>query len=303
MKAAPAKWSRPLIGEKVAVSAAFAALCTAALAQVAANAPGVAGGDDPEYLHQLRVGLRRLLSAMRSFRPLLKRERAKAVARPLREAMQVFGAARDWDVFIVTLQRAQASPALRSSAERQRAGLAEQARAHAGSAEFQSEQEAVLRWLEDAPWRSSARPDEPLIGYARAALSRGHRKLHARASDIDWRDRERRHAVRIALKRLRYGCDFFAGLFPARAVTPFLRRLGQLQDSLGELNDIAVAHALLAELAGNGDDVRRWLARRERVLIASLATDWAAFQGLAPYWQPAARRGRRRKPRASASRA
>lgn len=303
MKATPAKWSRPPLGENAAVGAAFAALCTAALAQVAANAPGVAHGDDPEYLHQLRVGLRRLLSAMRSFRPLLKRTRAKAVARPLREAMQVFGAARDRDVFIATLQRARASPALRSSAERQRAGLAEQAQIHAGSEEFHGAQRAVLRWLEDAPWRSAAEPDEPLIGFARAALARAHRKLVKRARGIDWRDGERRHAVRIALKRLRYGCDFFAGCFPARAVEPFLRRLGKLQDTLGELNDIAVAHALLAELAGNGDPVRRWLARREQALIASLATDWTAFERLPQYWQAPARRARRRTPRASATRA
>ena len=302
MKASPAKWSRPPLGDDVAVGAAFATLCTAALAQVAANAPGVARGDDPEYLHQLRVGLRRLLSAMRSFRPLLKRKRARAIARPLREAMQVFGAARDWDVLMTTLQRAHASPALRSSAERQRAGVAEQARAHAGSAEFHAAKNAVMRWLEDAPWRSSAEPDEPLIGYARTALAHANRKLHARARDIDWRDREGRHAVRIALKRLRYGCDFFAGCFPARAVQPavhpFVRRLGKLQDTLGELNDLAVAHALLAELAGNSDDVRRWLARREKALIASLAKDWAAFERLQPYWQPPPRhRARRRIPR------
>ena len=303
MKGSPAKWSRPPLGGDVTVSTAFAALCTAALTQVAANAPGVARGDDPEYLHQLRVGLRRLLSAMRSFRPLLKRKRAKAVARPLREAMQVFGAARDWDVLMTTLQRAQATPALRSSAERQRAGAAEQARAHAGSAEFHGAKNAVMRWLEDAPWRASAEPDEPFAGYARTALVRAHRKLRARARGIDWRDRERRHAVRIALKRLRYSCDFFRGCFPARAVHRFLRRLGKLQDTLGELNDVAVAHALLAELAGNSDDVRRWLARREKALIASLAKDWAAFERLPPYWRRPAPRARRRTPRASANRA
>src|SRR5207253_1995390 len=104
----PVKWSRPPIDEHAA-SDAFATLCAAALAQVAANAPGVARGDDPEYLHQLRVGLRRLLSAVRAFRRLLKRNRADEVVRPLRHAMRVFGTARDWDVFCFTLARAKAN--------------------------------------------------------------------------------------------------------------------------------------------------------------------------------------------------
>ena len=52
--APPAKWSRPLLPQRAAVGDAFAALCHAALAQIAANAPGVARGDEPEYLHQLR---------------------------------------------------------------------------------------------------------------------------------------------------------------------------------------------------------------------------------------------------------
>src|SRR4051794_18503817 len=96
--APPALWSRPPVDKRAAASAAFATLCVAALAQIAANAPGVARGGDPEYLHQLRVGMRRLLSAMRAFRPLLRRSRARAIARPLRAMMEVFGSARDWDV-------------------------------------------------------------------------------------------------------------------------------------------------------------------------------------------------------------
>ena len=77
----PAKWRRPAIAEEAAASDALVLLCGAALEQIAANAPGVARGEDPEYLHQLRVGIRRLMSAVRAFRPLLRRKRADAVTR------------------------------------------------------------------------------------------------------------------------------------------------------------------------------------------------------------------------------
>ena len=80
----PAKWQRPAIDEEAAAGNAFAVLCGAALAQIAANAPGVARGDDAEYLHQLRVGFRRLLSALRAFRPLLRRKAELTVTLPIR---------------------------------------------------------------------------------------------------------------------------------------------------------------------------------------------------------------------------
>jgi len=302
--AAPAKWSRPAIGSNAAIGDAFATLCTAALAQISANAPGVARGDDPEYLHQLRVGVRRLLSVMRTFRPLLKRKRAKAIARELRDAMQVFGASRDWDVFAVTLQRAAAGTALASSAGRQRAAATAQARSLAGSPAFHELQNRVRRWLEENPWRSSAKPADPILVYARKALERSHAKLQQRADAVDWTDRRQRHRVRIALKRLRYSCDFFADCFPARAVRPFLGKLGALQDTLGEMNDLAVAQTLLRELPADAKRVRHWLERRERRLIASLSREWAEFARMRPYWQRAARhRAARQRPRVSASRA
>ena len=128
------------------------------------------------------------------------------------------------------------------------------------------------------------------------------RKLRKRARRIDWHDPARRHAVRIALKRLRYDCDFFAACFAQRAVRPFLARLGRLQDTLGELNDIAVARTLLEALHEDTARVQRFFAGRERELIASLAKDWAALERLRPYWQPAPR-VRRKTLRASASRA
>jgi len=304
VKAAPAKWSRPAIGPSTAIGDAFASLCTAALAQIAANAPGVARGADPEYLHQLRVGVRRFLSAMRTFRPLLRRKRAKAVASELRDAMQAFGTARDWDVFVVTLKRAAPSKALVSSAARQRAAATAHARALAGSPEFRQIRHRARRWIEEGPWRTSAQPQRGVLAFACNALDRAQRRLGKRAADIDWRNRRQRHRVRIALKRLRYGCDFFADCFPAHPVQPFLAQLGALQDTLGELNDLAVARALLDELQADGKRVRGVLAQRERDLIASLSREWAAFARMRPYWQHAAApRAERRTPRPSANRA
>jgi CHAD domain-containing protein len=109
--------------------------------------------------------------------------------------------------------------------------------------------------------------------------------------------------VRIAVKRLRYACDFFAPCFPHQAVSPLLHALSALQDTLGELNDIAVGRPLLDQVAPKvappalrqaAGRVRAGLAARERELIASLANDWPAFERKRPYWRlPRAPRARR----------
>jgi triphosphatase len=292
----PAKWSRPAIAESAAASDAFAALCAAALAQIGANAAGVGQGHDPEYLHQLRVGVRRLRSALHAFRRLLRRSPARQVERPFKQMMQTLGQARDWDVFCETLADAGASPPLLARARQKRAAARRAAGRIADSALFQQAQLRVVRWLHRDPWRSDAARAETLARFARQTLARLHAGLLKHARSIDWRDERRRHAARIRVKRLRYACDFFSGCFAQQAMLPFIERLASLQDTLGELNDVAVARRLTSEIASKGDAlaVQRWLTARERELIGSLEPAWSALEAKRPFWQPKrARRARR----------
>ena len=283
---APSRWARPAIAEDAAASDAFAALCAAALAQIGANASGVARGDDPEYLHQLRVGTRRLRSALRAFRPLLKRRRVKVMERPFRDMMRIFGVARDWDVFCQTLVEADAPLPLLRAARRRRAVARRAAREVVKSARFQLAQLGALRWLHSDPWRSKAPRSETFAAFARSSLDRLHRRLLRRARKIDWHDVERRHKMRIRVKRLRYACDFFAPCFPHQSVSPLLGALSALQDTLGELNDLAVARRLLGELRVAAPGVKAKLAARERELIVSLETNWPPLERKPPYWRP-----------------
>jgi CHAD domain-containing protein len=118
----------------------------------------------------------------------------------------------------------------------------------------------------------------PLSAFAAKALDRLHRKVLKRARRVDWRDAERRHAVRIALKRLRYACDFFAPCFgDARA---YLKNLEKLQDVLGDLNDIAVARRLGSAKLEPG------LEKSETALVSRLAPAWAALERRPCFWRP-----------------
>jgi CHAD domain-containing protein len=286
----PTKWNRPALSARATAGEAFVASIRAATEQVRANAAGAAAGRDPEYLHQLRVGVRRLRSALRAFRELLRRKRADAIEAPWRAMMQTLGAARDWDVFQHSLEPGE----LRAEAGRQRREAQRQARALVRSPGFAAAARRTFVWAQRHPWRRRADPAQPLAGFARGALEHLHESLRRSARGIEWRDAARRHRVRIRVKRMRYGCDFFASAFPQRHARNFLESLRTLQDILGEMNDIEVQRGLLRKLVPSGSAigllemegaVRERLASRERALIAALGPAWEAFESRRRFWR------------------
>ena len=296
---APYKWSRPAIAESATPGESFALLFGAALRQIGINARGVLTSRDLEFLHQMRVGLRRLQSALRAYRGLVKRSDAKPLARELHRIVPPLGAARDWDVFCDWLaseaktagREAVAVRALLVRARRRRAAARRGARDTIASWRFQRFLLRALRWLLEAPWsRKAAARNAPLYEFGGRSLERLHHKAVKDAYGLDWRDATQRHALRIKVKRLRYASGFFAGSFPRASVRSYLKHLQALQDILGELNDVAVARRLVRELAQPGagaNYVRRALAARERALIASLEPAWTAFGKRAPFWHRA----------------
>jgi CHAD domain-containing protein len=262
---APARWSRPRIACGAGAAEAFRLLCGAAMRQIESNRAGAAPGKDPEYLHQLRVGMRRLRSTLRLFRPLLERGPAGKLNRRLRKAMRRLGAARDWDVFRETLRRSGARTPLLQEADRKRPRIAMRALPPLTAPDLES--------------------DELLAPFAQRALDKLRARLLERADGIDWRKPRRRHAVRISVKRLRYACDSFRPCFPGPAARAYLEDLERLQDLLGELNDIAVARHLLGALDQDTTGIGRRLEARERRLIAALQPAWMRLRRRRAFWR------------------
>jgi CHAD domain-containing protein len=224
-----------------------------------ANVPGALAGQDPEFLHQLRVGARRLRAALRVFRGVLRRGDRRALQRELLRLAAVSGPARDWDVNMSRL------PApLRAEAERRQ--LAAHARLHRALANFSL----------GSPPRGRAGARTSLPAFAQHMLARLERRILRLAEGIDWARASQRHALRIRLRRLRYACEFLGGAFPRSDSEPVLRSLKQLQDLLGELNDLEVARRLLRELGARG--ARHAYATRERALVRALPVAWRRFR-------------------------
>lgn len=268
---APRKWRTPALGARPSVRPAVAALFSAALAQVEVNARGVAQSTDPEYLHQLRVGLRRLRTLQRAFK-------VKGTKRRFRKLKPALAAARDWDVFCGWLENASVSPELKAVARRKRAAARHRARSVLSSRAFDEFVRRARRCMHETKI-------SPLKEVRAQALESFHRKALRTERRIDWQDEEDRHALRIRIRRLRYACEFFAAFFPRAPSAAYLRRVQALQDILGELNDVAVARRLLKDLKAQPPTQ---LQRREGRLIAALGPAWAAFEKRRPFWNPAA---------------
>ena len=77
-------------------------------------------------------------------------------------------------------------------------------------------------------------------------MAKRHRKALKRGRDFARLTPVERHRLRIALKKLRYATEFFHSPYPKKRTHAYLAALKELQDTLGHLNDVAVAETLAA---------------------------------------------------------
>jgi triphosphatase len=232
--------------------------------QIIANIEAVVALDVPEGPHQLRIGLRRLRSALALFRPVASCELADRLKAEGRWLALEAGHLRDLQVIVAEIVPQHAgthashpgfavlTKAAGKAAEDARAGL----RQALGEARVRAFLFDLMRFTECRGWEASqpsgATQDSsgmPVAALAVTALGKRWRKVCKSAKRIDRLSIEERHALRKELKKLRYATEFFRPLFPARRVKPFLASLRQLQDLFGELSDAAMLETRLGELA------------------------------------------------------
>lgn len=271
IKASAKRLNGDLAGD-TGIDAALRSVCARAVETLIANVHGALAHDDAEFVHQARVALRRLRSTIRLARRWV--EFPLPLAAQLRWIARRLGAVRDWDVLadetLPAIERELgASAPLRARVQSRRARERRALRAALASPRFARLTLAALQWSAQPP-----RPDAPTLrAVATAVLDKLHARLFASAREFVELSEERQHRVRIRAKRLRYALDFFAAALPPRAADRYAKRLADLQDELGWLNDVAVAAARLPALARSRrlrTALRAWArATRERHVRAA----------------------------------
>ena len=100
-------------------------------------------------------------------------------------------------------------------------------------------------------------------------------------------DSEERHQVRIEIKKLRYATEFFESLFKGggakKRKRAALSTLEALQETLGELNDIAVGSHMEASPAT--DMIHQEQLSRIDGLLADAKGQYQKLAALEPFWR------------------
>lgn len=288
------KACQPSYAEDADAAEAFGSVLDECLAQITCNAIGLVEGDPAlrvDHVHQLRVGIRRLRSALRSFRRWTPAPPDELVGR-LRALFTTLGLARESDVLgagvAAELAKVGAPPlALPADAAGPDPGQV---------LRDPDVQGTLLAWI---AWRATlneakagpaapgpndgATPQAPAADAAAAALKkrsagddaaafrrraerrlrRWHARLVADWNTFDTLDEVSLHALRKRIKRQRYAVEFFAPLLRRQQVRRYLEAVAAIQDRMGEFNDLVVARA------------------RYQALVASEPAAWFALGWLA----------------------
>lgn len=262
------------------IGAALRAIVTHGLHVLLANTESLRGeyeGEyDAEFVHQARVALRRMRSALRQLDAEQHGFPAR-LARELQWIARVLGEARDGDVLVdhtLPLLTSGVTPDLRVAAAsmlahaclRRDAALA-RARAALATSRFARCALELQAWASTPPDASGR---GTLAKAAPRVLDRAHRRLFEAAQFFAALPPERRHRVRILAKRLRYALDILSLGLPAASVKPYSDALAELQDVLGELNDAAVVIGELPRFTASRallDHAQQWHAAHERPLL------------------------------------
>ncbi len=306
----PVKAGKVAIEPDDTVEQAFIRIISDCLAHLSANEASALHGDDPEGIHQMRVALRRLRSALVLFRRFLPPEHYDSLNGEVKWLAGCLGPARDWDAFRLSLLEPLRA-AMPDDHELQALAVAvEGARQRA----YQVARNAILSnrytrllltfngWLETDSWRNQALSEgtahllDPIGPIADALLHKRCRTLRKRGRHFTHLPPEKRHDVRKALKKFRYSIEFLRALYGRKAVKRYQKRLLPLQDGLGELNDMATARHLMTSLLKKGkvgaDPSWRlgagltvgWHAHAATGVESRVGKDWKQFTAAKPFW-------------------
>ncbi|MGI8809044.1 MAG: CHAD domain-containing protein [Acidimicrobiales bacterium] len=225
------------------------------------NWSGTVEDTDPEFLHDLRVAVRRTRSVLSHGKDVLHPAGRDHFRAEFRWLGTITSPARDLDVYVIEWPEytaplgCQSSEALapiidhiknRQAAEHR--VLAEQLR----SARYQGLMSGWRAWL-DAQGDEDAKPKKsmrPLGGVVASRLSGSQDQLLTRGRAIGPdTEAEELHELRKDAKKLRYLLECFGGVFPAAPRKAFVKRLKALQENLGEHQDTEVHTAQLQAMA------------------------------------------------------
>jgi inorganic triphosphatase YgiF len=270
----------------MSIGEAFAVIVQSCLRHFRLNEPLIASDMNAAALHQARVALRRLRSALTLFRPVLADSDFPRLRSELRWFTDQLGDARNLDVILAArpIEGVRPDPALRRQLRRRRKEAYEKVQRALAERRLPALILDLVAWSEVGDWRRQDEAKQPIGAFADARLDRAWKRVRKQGKALGTLSVEDRHRLRIEMKKLRYAAEFFASLAPGkrrREQKLFGGHLRDLQELLGDLNDIETRRQLAPELfegsEGPDEGAEGLLARAGQV--------YEAMRSLGPYWR------------------
>jgi inorganic triphosphatase YgiF len=294
MKAAVSKAQTPKLAAHATVQEALQEMIWSCLFHLQANVSGALQKTDDEYLHQVRIALRRLRVVL----SMTAKHRGDAELQALRALIAELGTAlgrsREWDVFVAqtlpSIAQDRNSKAIARQSEKLRQHYHQRVHAALQNGDFQRLLLRFGAWMNGAYWQHAADAKD-LSHFAGKILQKRSRKVVRLGECLQHKaDAGQLHALRIACKNLRYSAELFVSLYRAEQTKPYLAALEKLQDRLGEFNDHVVALRLLDELAQEKPQpaiapIREQIESAHSIRMSELRKAWKKFARLAEFWR------------------
>jgi triphosphatase len=293
--------ARPVVLKRKMTSVeAFQVIGASCLRHLTANEAIVRKTREADAVHQMRVALRRLRAAITLFKNVVEDDQVSRIKAELKWMAGLLGEARDLDVHIVTvLEPAQAEHAddpgytelLADYRERRKLAY-ERIEESIASTRFINGILETAAWIQAGPWlqnRDKAarrRRHRLVVALAEEELDRRWKKILKRGRHLAKQEPAERHQVRIAIKKLRYATEFFESLFKQKGAKKGKRKalsaLEALQETLGELNDIAVGSDMAS--SGAAAAIRKEQLSHVDKLLTCAGTQYRDLAKLDPFW-------------------
>jgi len=217
---------------------------------------------DTEFLHDFRVAIRRTRSALGQIKSVFPQNATSRFKKEFAFVGKLSNQLRDLDVYLLKedAYKAILPPVLRDdinplfdylrknrSKALQKVIRGLKSRKYA---QIMQDWEAFL----DEPQQEAAaasNADQPIITLARKRIYKQYRSI-VKAGNLILKktEDEKLHALRIECKKLRYLMEFFSSLFPRKKNNLLIAQLKNLQDNLGDFNDLCVQQDYLMDIAG-----------------------------------------------------
>jgi len=277
------------------VADAFSAAAHSCLRQFRLNEPLVLARRDSAALHQARVAIRRLRSALALFRPIISDWEFDRIREDLRWLAGELGAARNLDVLLGRIGSKKSARQAAKKLQPEREAAYDNVIRLLDSSRCRALMLNMIRWFETGGWRSRPRASKPLSSFAADQLGRRWRSVRRRGAGLAQLDAVSLHRLRIDTKKMRYSAEFLSGLYDdgaaAKKRDAFIAALEVLQDRLGELNDAETARELVGSLGLDTEEqaeIEKHVIGRVTARDKALAAAEQAFQdlsGVAEYWR------------------